>query len=175
MGLLVDFPVTLLEKAGVKSEKNAKIIVYSVITIAGIVIVYAVLMKIKSLFGGGNAYDSNTMNKELNDLTVNSGNLTITQDDATIIVNNLVVAMDWFGTDEQAIIDSLSECQTKDDLQLVVKTFGIKLYSGLGLAQNAIERLWSTPKDLQGWIRAEISGSSLQTVKDIFDNLGVPF
>lgn len=83
--------------------------------------------------------------------------------------------MDWFGTDDQAVIDNLSRCQTKEDLMLIIKTFGIKLYSGLGLAQDKVEALWSTPKNLQAWIRAEMSGSNLNKVKAIFDNLGVPF
>jgi hypothetical protein len=175
MSMIVDFPVTLLEKAGVKDEKKAKLIVYSALTIIVVVAGVIVYKKVKNLFGGGNAYDANDMNTDLTGLDINTGNLTLTNGDATIIVNNLVVAMDWFGTDDQAVIDNLSRCQTKEDLMLIVKTFGIKLYSGLGLAQNAFERLYSQPKDLQGWIRAEMSGSNLQKVKDIFNSLGVPF
>jgi hypothetical protein len=175
MGVIIDVPSALLQKAGVKSEKNARLVVYSAIAIIAVIGGVIVYKKVKNLFGGGNSYDANSMNDQLSNLDINSGALTISPEDAIIIVNNLVVAMDWFGTDDQAVIDNIARCQTKDDLMLVIRTFGIKLYSGLGLAQNWFERLYSTPKDLTGWIRAEMSGAHLAQVKAMFDNLGVPF
>jgi hypothetical protein len=174
MSMIVDLPVTLLGKAGIKNEKNAKLIVYGTLLVVGGIALFIIGKKIKNLIGGP-TFNAVTMNDQLSNLDINMSNVTISQADATIISNNLLVAMNWFGTDDQAIIDNLSRLQTKEDLVLIIKTFGIKLYDGFGLGEDWLSRKISTPKDLNGWIRAELSGSNLQKVKDIYNNLGVAF
>jgi hypothetical protein len=174
MGKIIDFPVKLLGKAGVKSEKNAKLIVYGTSIVIGGIIVYIIGKKLKNLIFPDH-YTAITMQDDLTKLDINGGNLTISQNDATLIANNLHVAMNWFGTDDQAVIDNITRCQTRDDLLLVIKTFGVKLYDGFGLGEDWFSRKISTPKDLAGWIRAEMSGANLATVKNLFDYFNVPF
>lgn len=175
MGVLVDFPVILIQKAGVKKEANAKLIVYGTLIIIGGIAVYIIGKKIKNLFTGGGGYNQSQEQADINNLDISSLDLTINQQDATVISTNLLIAMDRFGTDTQAIFDAMDQLQTKGDLMLVVRTFGLKLYSGIDMPKNVLDRLWSTAKDLQGWLRAELSGSDLSKVKAKFDDLGVPF
>jgi hypothetical protein len=169
---IVTVPEGWLKKTGVK---NPKPYVYGALLIAGGIVLFIVGKKIVTFITGGSHFSANTMNDQLSTLDVDASNLTINQADATIITNNLLVAMNWYGTDEQAIFDNLNRLQTKDDLMLIVKTFGIKLYDGFGLGEDWFSRKISTPKDLSGWLRAELSGGDLTKAKAIFDNLNVPF
>jgi hypothetical protein len=175
MGVLIDVPATLLQKAGIKDEKNAKLIVYGVFIVIGGIALYVVGKKLKNLFTGGGGYTQKNLQEDINNLDLNGEDVTISQEDATIIASNMLIAMDRFGTDEQAIFDAMDQIQTRGDLLLVIRTFGVKLYSGIDLPKNALDRLWSTAKDLSGWLRAELSGSALAQVKEKFDSLGVPF
>jgi hypothetical protein len=174
MGILVDVPATLLQKAGVKNEKNAKLIVYGVFILIGGIAVFMIGKKIKNLFGG-NTYKEQNLQEDVTNLDLRGEDITITQEDATLLASNMLIAMDRFGTDEQAIFDAMDQIQTRGDLLLVIKTFGVKLYSGIDMPKNFVDRLWSTAKDLQGWLRAELTGSDLARVKAKFDSLGVPF
>lgn len=113
--------------------------------------------------------------KELADVKITNKNLTLSNGDAIIISQNLLNAMDQIGTDEKAIIDNLNRCKSADDLKLVIQKFGTKIYSGGNLATSWLQRQYGTMKNLNGWIRAELSGSSLAKVKKIYDDLGVAF
>jgi hypothetical protein len=113
--------------------------------------------------------------KAIGDLTVDKGSLTITQNQATIISENLLGAMNKYGTDEQTIIDNLKTLR-KDDLILVMKTFGVKPYNGVALATRNYEKMFlSNDYNLIGWLKAELDGESLATVKAIFENSNIPF
>jgi hypothetical protein len=175
MGILVDVPVDLLQKAGIKDQKNARLIVYGAIIVIGGITLFIIGKKIKNLFTGGGGYTQKNLQEDINNLDISSEDVTITEEDATLIASNLLIAMDRFGTDERAILDAMDQIRTRGDLLLVIRTFGVKLYSGIDLPKNALDRLWSTAKDLSGWLRAELSGSALAQVKEKFDSLGVPF
>lgn len=108
-------------------------------------------------------------------ITIDKKNTSITDNQATIIVENLLSAMDQYGTDEQSIIDNLNGLN-KDDLLLVIRKFGIKPYNGASLATNWIDRtLFSPEKNLIAWLKSELSGSALETVKQIFESNEIPF
>jgi hypothetical protein len=94
-----------------------------------------------------------------------------------MIANNMLDAMNRIGCDDQAIIDNLNTCQTQADLELVIKTFGVKPFDGF-LATTWIGiHILSAPKDLAGWIRGKdsISSKNLAIIQGIFANLNVPF
>jgi hypothetical protein len=177
MGALIDAPVALLKKAGVKNEKNGKLIVYGVITIASVIVIWIAYRKIKNLFSSDPTGGQAAMQQSIDSISVNTFNLTIDQDTATMIANNLLDAMNRIGCDDQAIIDNLNTCQTQADLELVIKTFGVKPFDGF-LATTWIGiHLLSAPKDLAGWIRGKdsISSKNLAIIQGIFNNLSVPF
>ena len=64
----------------------------------------------------------------LKDTVIQRENLTITPSDAALFANTLYGAMLDFGTDEQAIYSTIDKINTKDDMLLVIKTFGMKQY-----------------------------------------------
>jgi hypothetical protein len=177
MGALIDAPVALLKKAGVKNENNGKLIVYGVITVLSVIVVVIAYKKIKDLLSSDPTGGQADMQKSVDSININSFDLTIDQDTATMIANNLLDAMNRIGCDDQAIIDNLNICQSQADLELVVKTFGVKPFDGF-LATTWIGiHLLSAPKDLAGWIRGKdsISSKNLATIQGIFANLNVPF
>lgn len=172
MGIM-SVPESLLSKAGLKKPK---LVLYGTLAVVGGVLLFVVVKRIKRALEGTPKFDITDMSGQISDISINPDNLTITQGEANIISNNLLAAMNKYGTDEAAIIDNLESLQTKADLMLVVRTFGIKLYDGFGLAVDWVSRNFiATPKGLQGWLRAELSGSTLKKVKEIFDGFGVAF
>ncbi len=95
--------------------------------------------------------------------------LTISVSDATLFANTLYGAMMNFGTDEKAIYSIFNNISTKDDMLLVIKTFGMKQYligtraAFLGQSMNLI-----------GWLRAELSSKEISKLKPKFDSWGIP-
>ena len=113
--------------------------------------------------------------KAIGNLTVNKDNLTITNNQAIIIAENLLGAMNKYGTDGDVIISNLKTLRT-DDLLLVMKTFGVKPYNGWTLATRSYEKLFfATDLNLVGWLLEELDGDELDQVSNIFINANVPF
>lgn len=140
---------------------------------AVILVLIIILVVVRAM----NATGSNAQQaaNDLNNLNSNSGNRTISSDDATLIAQQLLAAMDGYGTDEDTIVRLLSPLN-KDDLILVIQKFGIKPYNGAGLATRWEEiKFFSTDLNLQGWLSAELSGSYLETVKQIFSSNNIAF
>ena len=103
---------------------------------------------------------------------VDSSKLTINQAEAAIIAQKLFAAMEGMGTDEKTIIALLLDTpRTNEDLKLIVKTFGIKEYGTYG------SPWWGsgTPSDLTMWLTNELSGSTLQKLKNRFAQAGIVF
>lgn len=97
--------------------------------------------------------------------------ITLTSGQALTIANNLLTAMHGYGTDETAIINNLSRCETKKDLLLVIEKFGTHKYFAVGSMFGL-----GKEKDLVGWLKAELTTKELAAVKaNIFDKLNVPF
>jgi hypothetical protein len=170
---IVDVPVKFLASKGVKNPKYVVYGTLAVLAVIGGVIIYR---KVKGLQGGKwtSASTQNRLEDELGDLS--TGGATISQGDAIIIAQNLLNAMDRWGTDEAAIIENLGRCKNKADLNLVIQTFGIKPYDGTGLADTFFSRqLAGVMKNLNGWLRQELGGKDLEKVKEIYSNLNVPF
>jgi hypothetical protein len=113
--------------------------------------------------------------KAIGDLTVEKANLTITNNQAIVIAENLLGAMNKYGTDEKVIIDNLKTLR-KDDLLLVMKQFGVRPYNGAGLATRGYEKqFFATDLNLIGWLQAELDGEDLDQVANIFINNQIPF
>jgi len=174
MSAIMAIPEAFLKKQGIK---NPKILIFGTgIAIAGI-IVFFVIRKIRhknaGQYSSGRNYEE--MSDQLANLGIRNSNVTLSDDEATIIAQNLLNAMNRWGTDDDAIIDNISKAKTKDDLLLITQKFGILPYDGMGLSDTFLSnKIGAVMKNLGGWIRAELSGSNLKTVKAIYDKFGVP-
>lgn len=105
----------------------------------------------------------------LKDTVITRENLTISTSDAALFANTLYGAMLDFGTDEKTIFSIMDKIKTKDDMLLVIKTFGMKMY------------LWGTRAaflgqdyNLIGWLRFELSDKDIAKIKPRFDEWGIP-
>lgn len=108
----------------------------------------------------------------INNMDVNSNNLTIDSNTAKLIANQLYTAMSGTGTDENSIVSLLSN-KTKDDLTLIIKSFGVQKYGTFG--KPMYSWLPSVDLDLMGWLKKELSGNSLKQVQNIFATAGLTF
>ncbi len=111
---------------------------------------------------------------DLNKLTYDSSKVSISPGDAILISQQLLAAMDQWGHDSKTIIRLLSG-RNRDELMMIVKTFGIKPYNGMGLSQWLDNYLYSVDLNLQGWINRELTGSDLETVANIFKSNNIAF
>lgn len=100
--------------------------------------------------------------------------VTITKDQANIYAKRLLAAMDRKGTDENTILAVLNSLRTHSDLLMVQKAFGAPLYMFTGSSNSwFMKKLGiSSPLDLNGWLRAELSGATLENVRQIYQRLG---
>ena len=112
--------------------------------------------------------------EEMNKLTYDSSKVSISSDDAILISQQLLAAMDQWGTDQPTIIRLLSG-RNKDELLMIIKTFGIKPYNGAGLSQWIDKYLYSVDLNLQGWLNRELTGSYLAQASDIFKSNNIAF
>lgn len=170
---IMAIPESLLSKVGVKKPK---LVIYGAAAVVVAIVIFVIARKIKQKRDSTYTAASTKAGMEGELAKLNTDGTTLSRGDAVIISQNLLNAMDQFGTDEKAVIDNLSRCQTKGDLNLVIQTFGVKPYDGYGLTDTFLSRLvWRLMKNLNGWLRSELSGYYLKQAKAIFDNLNVPF
>lgn len=159
---------------GFRDPKKVKTVVIGGVTIAVAVLLFITVNRyIKRKRAG--SYDILDMEGELSKIGVSKSSLTLTDGQAIIIAQNLLAAMDRIGTDKQAIYDNIEKCKTKADLLLVIQKFGIKPYDGWGLADTWLSKnIGSTMKNLNGWLRAELSSRDLRPVMQVYNNFGIP-
>ncbi|WP_430811639.1 MULTISPECIES: hypothetical protein [unclassified Carboxylicivirga] len=112
---------------------------------------------------------SSTVAPALKDMVLQRENLTITPSDAALYANTLYGAMLDFGTDEQTIYSTIDKIQTKDDMLLVIKAFGMKMYLWGGRAAFLGQNY-----NLIGWLRFELGDKEIATIKPKFDSWGIP-
>nr|WP_321411172.1 hypothetical protein [uncultured Carboxylicivirga sp.] len=124
---------------------------------------------IKRMFKKNPDGTSTRIAPSLKDTVIQKENLTITPSDAALFANTLYGAMLDFGTDEKTIFNTMERIKTKDDMLLVIKTFGMKMY------------LWGTRAaflgqdyNLIGWFRFELSDKDIEKIKVKFDQWGIP-
>ncbi len=105
----------------------------------------------------------------LKDTVITRENLTISTSDAALFANTLYGAMLDFGTDEKTIFSILDKIKTKDDMLLVIKTFGMKKYL-MGTRAGFLGQDYN----LIGWLRFELSDKDIAKIKPKFDEWGIP-
>ncbi|MCU4165719.1 hypothetical protein [Carboxylicivirga caseinilyticus] len=105
----------------------------------------------------------------IKDTVIEKANLTISTSDAALFANTLYGAMLDFGTDEKTIFSTMDKINSKDDMLLVIKAFGMKQYLWGGRAA-----FLGQDYNLIGWLRAELSESEISKIKPKFDSWGIP-
>ncbi len=105
----------------------------------------------------------------LKNAKIEKTNLTISVSDAAIYANTLYGAMQNWGTDEKTIYSTINKINTKDDMLLVIKTFGMKKYLLGGRASFLGQDL-----NLIGWLKKELKERQLARIKPKFDSWGIP-
>ncbi len=160
---------TLAAKAATSAVDNPKI----VIGIVGITVAFFVAKSaiswVKDMFSTPPPSD------HIDDIVVEKAKMSISENAANIRLQNIFTAMNQYGTDEDTIIANLRNLN-KHDILYLIKTFGQKLYNGFGEATNRFDRYaFSTSMGLIGWLKAELSGSNLQAVQQLFTQNNIPF
>lgn len=105
----------------------------------------------------------------LKDTVIQKNNLTITPSDAALFANTLYGAMQDIGTDEETIYSTIEKINTKDDMLLVIKAFGMKKY-----LWGARDPWFGQEYNLIGWLRSELSNKEVAKIKPKFDEWGIP-
>lgn len=105
----------------------------------------------------------------LKNTKIETSKLTITTSDAALFANTLYTAMLNFGTDEASIYSVINKINTKDDMLLVIKTFGMKMYLMGGRAAFLGQNI-----NLIGWLRAELDSKEIAKMKPKFNSWGIP-
>ena len=125
-----------------------------------VVVIGAGIFLIKKMFVRNADGTSTIVAPSLKNTSINKSNLTISTSDAGIFANTLYGAMLDFGTDEKTIYSIMDKINSKDDMLLVIKSFGMKQY------------LWGTRAgiivqnyNLLGWLKFELSTSELDKIK----------
>ena len=105
----------------------------------------------------------------LKDTVIQKENLTITPSDAALFANTLYGAMLDIGTDEEIIFSTMDKVKSKDDMLLVIKTFGMKQY-----LWGARAAFLGQDYNLIGWLRFELNDKEIAKIKPKFDEWGIP-
>ena len=105
----------------------------------------------------------------LDKMTIEGDKLTITPTDAALFANTLYGAMLNFGTDEKAIYSTIDKVNTKDDMLLVIRAFGMKKY-----LWGARDPWFGQKINLIGWLRSELKEKEIAIIKPKFDSWGIP-
>ena len=127
------------------------------------------ILLIRKMFTRNADGTSSVVAPSLKNTVISKENLTISVSDAGIFANTLYGAMLDFGTDEKTIYGIMDKINSKDDMLLVIKSFGMKQY------------LWGTRAgiigqnyNLLGWLKFELSTSELAKIKLKFNSWNIP-
>ena len=126
---------------------------------------------IRKLLKGKKNPDGTTSSEapSVDKMVIEKQKLSISVSDAALFANNLYNAMLDFGTEEEIIFSTLAKINTRDDMLLVIKTFGMKQYLWGGRAA-----FLGQDYNLIGWLRFELSKSDIAKIKPKFDNWNIP-
>jgi hypothetical protein len=144
-------------------KKHWKLILFAALIITIIVMLIIIIRKKRS-------------QTATDQIEVNKSNLTITDTQAVIIADNLLAAMNKYGTDEKAIFENLDGLN-ENDLLLVIKKFGLKPYHPSGFLATMWYQIkfFSSDLSLIGWLREELKGKDYERVKQIFNSNNIAF
>jgi peroxiredoxin family protein len=110
-----------------------------------------------------------SQNKELKDYSkeINKNNISFSQSEFVTMADRIDQALNsTWDDDEQTVYDILSRLKSKDDWNLLIKTFGVrKRWAAIGRIEGT----------LIDWFQDAFSSSELTKVKTILSKIGVTF
>lgn len=127
------------------------------------------VLAIRKMFKRNPDGTSTKVAPSLKDTIIQTANLTISTSDAALFANTLYGSMQDFGTDEETIFSTIDKLNTKDDMLLVIKAFGMKKY-----LWGARDPWFGQEYNLIGWLRSELGGKDIAKIKPKFDSWGIP-
>ncbi len=139
MGAIIDVPTTLLQKAGVKDEKNARLIVYGVIVVASIIGVALLVHQVKKFLGK----TTEKVDKH------NSTDSTITNDDAQSIADRL-----WNNMHQNLIVTFSSLMTDVPNPEALTVGDKAKIYNAFGIRNTGFP--FYTKGDMYFWMDRRI-------------------
>lgn len=134
---------------------NKKTITYIGVGLAALVVVVLLIVFLNRLRPKKSIVD---------DLQVNSSNLTYTDTEYKLMASQLYTAMKGAGTDEDAIYRVCKKLQNADDWNAVVKAFGTKTSSNW---------VYSFSGTLYDWLQDELNDKEMRKVNEILNPIGV--
>lgn len=127
----------------------------------------------KGISTASEKFSESVQNSALQNLKVNTNNTTLTTKEANVIANTWYGNMKDTGTsNEQEMINSILS-YSADDLKLIAKEFGYRLYNVYGAPANKLLEKMSTSLNLYGWLSRELSGSDLAKITPKFREAGL--
>lgn len=100
-------------------KKIIRIAIYVVVAIVAIYVAYRIYVKVKDRLA------SNKLGREL-DNSIDTGNLSYDISQYQSLANKLYTAMDGPGTDEDAVGTVFNQMQTRSDVLMLMKQFGVR-------------------------------------------------
>jgi hypothetical protein len=139
-------------------------------TLAIIVIVIAIA--VYYLFKKTTA-DANT--NAVNNISVDPAKLTVNTESLDMKVSLLYNAMNvaWPNCDNSTVLLVFQSFGSLDDINYVIKAFGIKPHFLNGEGTNFLTKLWSTDLNLLGWISAACNTDTASSVNAILKQYGL--
>ena len=106
------------------------------------------------------------------DLSTDYSKLTITNDQAAMIAENMYQAMSRIGTNEEVLFHSVIPLNG-EDLKLVVKKFGLRRYFNFMWGEGG--KIFGTDRPLQSWLQMELTKKENERMRQLFEERGVPY
>lgn len=149
--------------------------------VIGLIVLYfffgSIKNAIQNLFGYGSEHGGRDAERDTAEGGIsnpNIWNLSKDKDELKRRTSVIFDAMNRIGTKEKDIINSLQGLNA-DDIKYIQEQFGVKDYNGWTVATklDKIAGVGVKSLNVNGWLRAELSGSDLETVRNIYNNVGL--
>jgi len=150
---------------------NKKVVTTIVVLILVALIVYFAYRIVDKYFKVNSADNTTPITSpDVNKIDYDKNNLTINQSDAIVMANSLYSAMADYGTNKSIIYGVFDRLNTRDDLLLLIKTFGLRRY-WMGTRSVYL----GNDIGLNAWLSEELSAAELIPVTKKYKQLNVPF
>lgn len=149
-------PLLLASAAGGLDPTTKKVLLFGGIGLVALVgyVIYRKIILTKT------DIEVDKMNDEIMQISVNYKNTSITDEQAVSYARQILKAMDGMGTNSKAVYSILDKLKTRDDYNLVYKSFGAIPYGMTGKSDSWIaKKIYADGEDMLGWFAREFSSS----------------